>query len=111
MSLHVAVLLFGRGRGRFVGGREVGPVKRAETDNVTLGTASGGHHVPPPSSPAPLRGEKSCLHLPFLSLFLCPGLFDRSRVGGSVAAAAAIQPRPFKGSVLMRAGCNWTLRG
>lgn len=40
--------------------------------------------------------------------------FDRSRVGGFVAMAA-IPPCPFKGSrwrdtVLMRVGCNWTLR-
>lgn len=30
MSLHVAVLLLGRGRGRFVGRWEVGPVKRGK---------------------------------------------------------------------------------
>lgn len=30
VAFHVAVLLFGWGRGRFVGGWEVSPVKRAE---------------------------------------------------------------------------------
>lgn len=30
VAFHVAVLLFGRGRGRFVGGWEVSPVKRAK---------------------------------------------------------------------------------
>lgn len=72
VSLHVAVLLFGRGRGWLVGGWEVGPVKRAERQRDTR----HGERRPPlpvPSPPAPLHYEKSCLHLPCLSLFLCPG--------------------------------------
>lgn len=74
--------LGGGGAGLWAGGRSV--LLREQKDNMTLSTVRDGHSLRPSPS-TPLYYEKSCLHLPFFTL--SPD-FDRSRVGGFVAAAA-----------------------
>lgn len=100
--------LGGGGAGLWAGGRSV--LLRQWKDNMTLSTVRVGHSLAPSPS-TPLYYEKSCLHLPFFTLSL---EFDRSAIGG-IVAAAAFPPCLFRGSrwrdtVLMRLGCNWTLR-
>lgn len=79
VTLHVAILLFGRGRGGLVGRWEVGPVKRVKKQHdIQHSEGLPRFRSPPPSPSTALYNEKSCLHLPL----------ERSRVGGFVATAA-----------------------
>lgn len=58
--------LGGGGAGLWAGGRSV--LLRQWKDNMTLSTVRVGHSLAPSPS-TPLYYEKSCLHLPFFSLF------------------------------------------
>lgn len=78
--------LGGGGAGLWAGGRSV--LLREQKDNMTLSTEGDRHSLCPSPSTA-LYNEKSCLHLPFSTL---SSDFDRSCVGGFVAAEPAFPP-------------------
>lgn len=76
--------LGGGGAGLWAGGRSV--LLREQKDNMTLSTVRDGHSLRPSPS-TPLYYEKSCLHLPFFSLF--------ARILIDLVLVALLRRQPF----------------